>query len=379
VDKKAAAGSVVGSLDRKTYLVRYSRNGAKRSIPLGRCAAISLADARRAARRILGRVAAGEDPAAERARSKQASRDEPTLDQDIARWAAIGLKDRSAKYRVDAPRTLRVNLGSRLRRPTNALDRKTVVAAKDALIAAGTPTAARSFALHGSALFSWLIRRGAHQGANPFAKLDLPTTTRRDRVLSDPELRAVWRACEGMGDFGAVVRLLALTGQRRDEIAGMRWEELAHDRATLTLPSERVKNRVSHAVPLSRQARAIIEAQPRETPFVFPGPSGTEPIASFSRPKQALDLKSGVSSWRLHDLRRTCSTGLQRLGTRLEVNSATLNHRSGAKSGLAGIYQRYAWAAEMRAALQAWADHVDAIVAGREIKGAVTTFPLRAG
>jgi integrase len=157
----------------------------------------------------------------------------------------------------------------------------------------------------------------------------------------------------------------------------MIWTELSPDFSTWTLPAERAKNSTAHIVPLSAQVRAFIEAQPRSNTaaLVFPGIKGDKVSNNWGRAKINLDKASGVSNWALHDLRRTTATGLQKLGVRLEVTEAVLNHVGGSRSGIVGIYQRHTWEPEKRIALQAWADRVEAIVEGREPTDNVT--PLR--
>jgi integrase len=202
--------------------------------------------------------------------------------------------------------------------------------------------------------------------------------TERDRVLTDPELRAVWAATESEGAFNAIVRMLILNGQRREEVAAMTWGELSADLSTWTIPGSRAKNGLTHIVPLSRQAQAILEGQPRlnDNPHVFPGPARGA-FKSFSSAKTALDRACGVEGWVLHDLRRTVATNLQRLGVRLEVTEAVLNHVSGSRAGIVGVYQRHSWADEKRAALAAWGAKVEAVISGAKLASNVAA--LRAG
>jgi integrase len=190
--------------------------------------------------------------------------------------------------------------------------------------------------------------------------------------LTDHELRAVWQATSGGGAFNAIVRALILTGQRREEVAGMTWAELDDDLSTWTIPAGRAKNGVSHVVPLSVPVQALLRGVARQegSDLVLPGLRGT--FNGFGKAKAQLDKASGVTDWRLHDIRRTAATGLQRLGVRLEVTEAVLNHVSGSRAGIIGIYQRHDYAVEKRAALDAWGAHVAAIVEGREAAGNVT-------
>jgi integrase len=224
-----------------------------------------------------------------------------------------------------------------------------------------------------SAFFSWA--KGKRLVAvNPCTGLDRPAKEQsRDRVLDDKELRKVWSAAGELGHpYTGIVKLLILTGQRRNEIADLHWSEIDLDERVLHLPKERTKNARPHDVPLSAQALAVIAGlrplPDAERVFTVK----RKPVTGFSRMKERLDEASGVTEWTIHDLRRTVASGLQRLGVRLEVTEAVLNHRSGSTAGIVGVYQRHDYAAEKRDALQRWADHVDALVGGR--KGEVVTL-----
>src|SRR5262249_25221065 len=236
--------------------------------------------------------------------------------------------------------------------------------------------------------FAWAMKRGTVP-SNPFAELPLSTVVnKRDRVLSDEEASAVWRAAgEAPLPYGAIVRLLMLTGQRRDEVASLTLAEVSEALATGTIPATRTKNGTPHLVPLSQPASKILQVLRSDGPgdvpgahqraklaLVFPGERGT-PFSGWSKAKSALDTASGVSGWWLHDLRRTLATGLQRLGVRLEVTEAVLNHLSGSRAGVVGIYQRHDWAEEKRAALDAWSAHLLAAAEGRLTAGKVLPFP----
>ena len=186
--------------------------------------------------------------------------------------------------------------------------------------------------------------------------------------MSDAELRAIWQATEDWSPYNSIVRLLVLTGARRAEVAGMKLSELDPQRTTWTIPAGRTKNHRVHILPISPQARAVLISQPHfeHDDRVFFGFRG------FAHAKLGLDARSDVTGWRLHDLRRTVATGLQRLGVRLEVTESVLNHVSGSRAGIVGIYQRHDWADEKRAALAAWGAHVEAIVEGRTAVDKVT-------
>ena len=332
----------VSSAGSKTYLAQYTFGGSKRRIPLG---APTLALARSAAAKILGDVAKGLDPAADRkaaalATKIKAARDELTLDALLDQWSALRLADRRESYAAEAVRAIKVAFQKQLPLPAADVDRATVVRVLDNLTKAGKPAMAARTAAYGRACYQWAIRRGSI-AANPFVNLPVAPTVKRDRVLTDAELRAIWQATAKPGSFSSIVRMLMVTAQRRDEVADMARLELSGDLSTWTIPASRAKNGQISIVPLAPQAKAILEAAPRYegNRLVFPGERGT--YSGWSKSKDRLDRDSGVKDWRLHDIRRSVAAGLQRLGVRLEVVETILNHIVGSRAGIVGIYQRY--------------------------------------
>lgn len=378
-DEQAGLGVRVSAGGTKSFLVQYRHAGEKRRLPLGSCAAISLKAARQAAQAIMGDVAKGCDPAAERkeaARSakEKAEHDALTLGVLIDLWKERHLAGLRPGYAAEATRALRFAFRKHLTSPAGALTSKIVKATLGAITDNGKKATARLTGAYGRAAYGWAIGRDL-LAENPFAGVSLGAVASRDRVLSDDELRAIWRATGGPGAYDGIVRLLILTGQRREEVAAMTWDEAAPDLSTWTIPASRAKNGVAHIVPLSPQASAVLHGAPRLADLVFRGRAGV--FNGFSKAKTNLDDESGVTGWRLHDLRRTLATGLQRLGVRLEVTEATLGHVSGSRAGIVGVYQRHHWADEKRAALNAWGAHVAAIVEGREAEGNVTALKVR--
>ena len=263
-------------------------------------------------------------------------------------------------------------------------------AAIDAIPASRKASRQQVFA-YASILFRWAMERG-EIADNPVTNMAKPKGPKaRDRVLADDELALIWKATDKLrAPLGAFYRVLMLTGQRREEVAGMAWSELNRTTAVWIIPANRAKNGVAQIVPLApaviheldqlalaTQVRARAEElNGKRWPKVGPVMSftGKVSLSSFSQAKAQLDAEitkvckaSGtVEPWRVHDLRRTMATGFQRLGIRFEVTEATLNHVSGAKGGVAGIYQRHDWREEKQAALHAWARHLAAIVAPAE-------------
>ena len=183
----------------------------------------------------------------------------------------------------------------------------------------------------------------------------------RDRVLTDQELAAVILSARRMPPpYGLLVEFLALTGQRREEVAQPKWDELDEKTRTWTIPGTRTKNKKVHIVHLSTPAWKVIEACSGE-PYVF-GTARGKRFQRFGREKHAIDKLCGITGWRLHDLRRTIVSGMARLGIPPHVAGKILNHQAGTISGVAAVYQRHDFLAERKEALDRWGRHVGEIV-----------------
>jgi integrase len=207
-----------------------------------------------------------------------------------------------------------------------------------------------------STFFVWAIGEGLVE-ANPVLNTNKATTpTRRDRVLNDSELAAVWQASTN-DDFGRIVRLLILTGQRRTEVAGIRWNEIDAQAAMWTIPATRMKNRRGHEVPLSRASLSVLEDAPVRAGRELVFGDGVGAFSGFSRAKAAMDRRIGdaVGDWSLHDLRRTVSTGMNSIGVMPHIVEEVLSHVSSHKGGVAGNYNWAAYRPEKRDALDRWA------------------------
>lgn len=381
---------------RKYWRLRYKVAGIQRRVILGEFPGMTAAQARKAAEALRGQVSAGRDVWAEaqaerERRAREAEADAFTVGVLIDEWKAERLVGRSASYQTEAPKRLRRALGKLVKVPAAKLDRTAAVQALAAAKRESGPVAANRLRAYARACFGWGVRQGRIP-SNPFADVPVPAgETPRDRVLSDAELALVWAATAKVAaPFAALVKLLILTGQRRGEVAGMRWSELHLDGEAphWTLPAERTKNGRAHDVPLSPEAVAVITSRPRVKGNDFVLSTGPQTAPSgFGKVKAKLDAeiaqarakapggdpaKFMLPEWTLHDLRRTVATGLQRLGVRLEVTEAVLNHISGSRSGIVGIYQRHKWTDEKRAALSAWGRHVLALVESRENADNVT-------
>jgi integrase len=240
------------------------------------------------------------------------------------------------------------------------IKRRDVLALIDGIADRGTIVMARRIHGHLHRLFRWSVGRGIIE-QNPMQDLPKPgSETRRDRVLTDDELIKVWRACDELGPYGHAIRLLILTGARREEIGRLRWSELTGD--GIELEGARTKNGEARIIPLSTAAQVIIQSLPHTGDFVF-----TAGLPDWSRAKSKLDDLVKIPTWRTHDLRRKTATGLQKLGIALQVTEAILGHTAGSRAGVFGIYQRHDYAPEKRAALEAWGAHVMALVEGQAL------------
>jgi integrase len=227
----------------------------------------------------------------------------------------------------------------------------------------GAPAAANKTLKSVKTFLNWCVGRAILE-KSPAEGIPLPSREiARDRVLNDKELTEVIFGARKMGDpYGGILEFLALTGQRREEVGQMLWEEVDFTQRTWAIPKGRTKNKKTHFVQLSNQALAVLKRQTQQGPFVF-SVQGSKPFQGFSKAKRELDRLSGVSGWRIHDLRRTCVSGMARLGIAPHVADKILNHQSGTISGVAAVYQRHEFLPERREALERWGAHIEIILA----------------
>ena len=258
-------------------------------------------------------------------------------------------------------------------KPVENITRQAIVGVVDDISAGQGAVAADRARTALSGLFGWAIERG-HCDANPTLNISPRSPDRaRDRVLSESELVQVWRA-SGDNEYGAIIRLLILTGQRRLEIGELGWPEIDIERLQIDLPAERTKNHRAHVVPLSSAALAVLERIPRreDRELVFGRRTGG--FSGWSKAKAELDARIGnarkfegieqpMPAWRLHDLRRTFATCTSELGfAQPHVVEAILNHISGHLAGVAGIYNKAAYLAERRQAMEQWGQYISDLV-----------------
>lgn len=365
----------VGTSGAKTFILRKRVGEKVRNITVGRYGPrFGLADAHKKARSILSDLESGVAPkvAPKRARS---------LDTIAELMPAYLAHKANLRTIVDVKRAIDryilPALGDRL---ADSVTRREVTALIDE-IAETKPEMARTVRAQLSAFYTWALPRLERLPANPCREAGRPPKGKaRDRVLTDTELVGLWKVADAEPlPWGPALKLLMLTGTRRDEVYSADRAEFDLNAAEWVIPPARAKNGQAHIVPLAKETLAVLRSIPvdKDSTKLFPasgnpsnGPSGFS--RSLGRFRIALDKvlnREDGEHWTLHDIRRTVATGLQRLGVRFEVTEAVLNHVSGAKGGVAGVYQRHDWKDEKRDALDRWARHLSSLISKANKKG----------
>jgi len=368
---------VVQPSGRKGWALRYRLAGKPCKFTMGAFPGVSIAAARDHARVALIGVAKGVDPAGAARVAKvdaeakiERDRVSAVVDLFIERHAKPRQKSWAETRRV-FDREVIPYWGAR---SLASIGRADVHELLDRVVDRGSPIMANRVLAAVRKLCNWSVERGII-ASSPCDKIKAPGAEQsRDRILTDVELRAVWTDCDTIGwPFGPLLRLLLLTGQRREEVGAMRWTEIDLEAGLWTLPRERAKNKIAHAVPLSPQAVAILREISRIEVEGGPGyvftVTGWTPVSGFSRAKARLDklmteeLGEAPPAWVIHDLRRTFASNLARLGTALPTIERLLNHTSGPSfGGVQGVYQRHSFEPEMRRAVDAYGDFVDEVI-----------------
>lgn len=252
------------------------------------------------------------------------------------------------------------------KRPITDIKRQDVIDLLDEIADNGAPHTARQLFAVIRKLFNWAASRNIID-TSPCLHVESPCkVVSRDRVLSDEEIKAVWVAYnQEKYPFGTLAQFLLATGQRREEVASMKWSEINLEEKLWCIPRERVKSDRAQEVPLSSLAMKLLESVPRfegkDAEYIFTTTGGKKPFAGFSKAKKRVDTMSGVEGWRIHDSRRTCGTGMAKIGVPVPIISHVLNH---AQSGVTAIYNRHSYLPEKREALEKWGVKIEEIVNG---------------
>jgi integrase len=357
---------------RKVFIVLYRTGGAGsrlRKYTIGPYGRVTLHQARVAAQKVFAAKLEGRDPAAEKRAARRrivADRVEDVLETFIAQRLS---QNRSGD---EIARLLRREVGKPWSgRSIHEISKRDVVEVVTAIEQRGAPVAANKALKAIKTFLRWCVGR-AVLDQSPAEGVPLPSKeVARDRVLDDSELAQVILAARKIGGpYGGIVELLALTGQRREEVAGLQWEELNLAQRIWTLPKSRTKNEKAHVIHLSEQSMAVLTGADWPAPYMF-SLLGTKPFQEFSRAKRRLDELSGVTGWRLHDLRRSCVSGMARLGIAPHIADKILNHQAGIISGVAAVYQRHDFLAERRTAVEKWGAHIGGVLAMMSQEGRI--------
>jgi integrase len=365
----------------KSWAFRYRSpvDGKPRKLTIGPYPAFGLGDAREAAHEARKLAQRSVDPveAAKAARAKARDRSNivtDLIDDYLKKYDAEHKASSTAEIRRLFDKWVKPAIGAKRVEDVKRRDIEAILAA---MTRAGAPISANRLLAALKPFFTWVRVDGEPLSLRPTDGVDRPASEEgrdRDRVLTDAEIRWLWRATDDATPFSAAVRVMLLTGQRRGEVAGMTLPELDLEAKTWLLPAARTKNGRENLVPLSAPVAAAIGRPARigRSKLVFTSTSGTE-LSGWSKCKAALDARMltiatevtgrppNIEPWTLHDLRRSCATGMARLGEQPHIIEAVLNHKTGQITRLAGIYNRHAYETEKRQALERWATHVEGL------------------
>jgi integrase len=371
----------------KSWALRYRYGGKPRKLTLGRYPAFGLKEARTEARKALQLLEYGADPGVVKKTAKAEAREiEETGRDKMAAVVDLFIRrhaQRNRRWRDVLAMFRREVLPKWGEKRIQDITKRDAVDLLDAIVDRGSPITANRLRAHLNTLFGWAKRRDIIT-ASPLEGIKPPAPEKpRDRVLTDQEILWFWKACDKLGQpFGSLYQFLLLTGQRLREGAEMTESEV-HDDVWI-IPAARSKNGDEHTVPLSGAAQGVLASLPRIRGNFRFTTTGTSPVSGFTRAKARLDRQMAdiasqqagqpveITPFTIHDLRRTAATGIAGLRFPPHVVEAILNHKSGTRRGVAGVYNRFDYADEKRAALEAWAAHVMEIF-GEDV-GAVVPF-----
>lgn len=352
----------------RTWIFQYAfSTGAhriQRRYKIGKFSAMAPAKARDVAADLHAKVQLGQDPAAEKKKNRSDAGN--TVGKLVEQYLAFKEPELRARSLEEVKRHLEVYARPLHGLPLASVDQRVISDRLNAIAKASGPVSANRVRSSLSTMFAWAMGEG-RAATNPVMYTNKREEKSRERVLTDAELRTIWQSARD-DHHGTIVKLLLLTGQRRNEIAGLRWAEIDLKRNIISFSGERTKNGRPHEVPITSTVHDILERHPKSEgrDFIFGYRGGA--FSGWSNPKKVLDAQVGESAgnalarWTLHDLRRTAATRMADLGIAPHIIEAVLNHISGHKAGVAGIYNRAIYTAEKASALAQWDAHVSALV-----------------
>jgi integrase len=370
----------------RSYIFQYKHGSRTRRLTIGSATAVDFGAAYKTAKTLYAQVRLGHDPAGEKEQARRTAGE--TFEAIVAeQYLPHKRRELRPQSYEDVERHLLRHAKPLHRLRLETVSRRDIAACLAAVRANIGRVSGNRTRNSLSALFSWAMSEGLVE-ANPVAGTLRVEEKSRERVLGLDELRLIWNALPD-SHFGSIMRLLALTGARANEIAGLRCEELRDD--AILLPGSRTKNGREHLIHLSAPASAILAAtlgqrKDEERRLVFGRRTG--PFSGWSKCKQALDQRIAeaagkpLAPWRVHDLRRSFATHAAEIGIQPHIIEACLNHVSGHKGGVAGIYNKATYEPEKRTAFDRWAEHLLAVVEGprsRRCAAQAGIAPCRAG
>jgi len=363
----------------RSYILLYSFGGRRRRYTLGRVGELAIDEAREEARRLRGVIRQGRDPGTEEKAARAAAKVAATPKTfseivELYEKRVLASKRRGRQARM----TIELHLMPHWKdMPLTSITRAHVLERVETLVDNEKLEMARGVFQICRRLFNWAISRGTFGIENSPCEKLRPTDiigerAPRERILTDREWRALFRAVQGLGyPYQPIIELLALTGLRRNEVAEAHWNEFDFDQARWTIPSSRMKSDRPHVVPLTPRMIEIVNSLPRKSEFLFPNDRGNRPFSSFSSFKKKIDERmtealqgedpeAKLEDWRLHDLRRSMRTKLSELpvpGGDL-VRELLLAH---AKPGLHKVYDQFSYELERLQAYKLWQAKLEAI------------------
>lgn len=355
----------------RSWIFQYKIGSKTRRLVIGQVSAVKLGRAREIAGEHHAKVKLGRDPAGEK--RVQIERSSHTFGDLAKKYLDQQRSELRPGSYLEVARHLEKHAAPFHPFPLDTIDQRIIadrLGGIDKISGAVTANRVRATM---SAMFSWGMREGL-VFANPVANTNKRAERPRDRVLKPYELRLVWQALNG-GQYATIIKLLMLTAQRVNEIAGLRWSEIDFDHGLISLPADRTKNARPHEIPISPTVRSLLQEQPKiEGRDLIFGKPGGGPFSGLSRCKERLDARIAelnnaqpIAPWVHHDLRRSAATDMANIGVQPHIIEAVLNHVSGHKGGIAGIYNLATYGPEKKQALARWDEHVAAIARGARV------------
>lgn len=346
---------------KRSWIVQYRVNSVMQKATIGPADAIEPDDARNEARRLIGDVAKGSDPAKVKRQVKALTKFGELVEPFLA---YAGDRQKPSTHEATT-RNLRTHAKALHATAVRDIGRSDISRLHERVSEKSGPVQANRVLAALSGFFAWAVGKG-HLDLNPVMAVPKNAEKPRERVLSDDEIRTIWKGTDSGSNYDRILRLLLLTGTRRTEVGSMRWEEV-NGNGLWTVPAERMKNGLPHEVSLSVQAQACLPPSGEgatQTGFVFGKTidGDRRGYSGWSRSKARLDGRLKLPAWGLHDFRRTMSTRLHEADIQPHIVEALLAHVSGHKGGVAGVYNKASYRDQKRQALELWASMIEKIV-----------------